>query len=151
MSTPTARLSLIIRAVAGQLSASQLVHLFNDEEAAHQRRHAAAVRRANKIDREIAKLKREMEQHCSNPHGNGRRAELIHFDLTVRLAERDRLSRAVPTLDDALLDQLADDYDAADARKNDQAEPAHITLPDDADPAAVAETIKAALDRGVSG
>lgn len=96
---------------------AKVIDLVMTGHAIVQRRKNAAVRRANRIDKAIANLKREMIDHCRNPHGNGRHAELIRFDLAVLLAERDRLSRAVPTLDDELLEQLADDYDAADARK----------------------------------
>lgn len=169
MNIPEIEPSLIARAFAGQISAEQFVQILRGQVAVRQRRHAAAVRRANRIDKQIVNLKREMEDHCRGT-GHARRAELIHFDLTVLLAERDRLSRAVPTLDDELLEQLADDYDAADARKaaakaqgsaTEEADPAaaaeptgtpvHIHLPDDADPAAFIEAVKAELGDEVKG
>lgn len=156
MSIPDIDPSLIVRAIAGQLSVEQFVQILKGEGAAHQRRHAAAVRRASRIDNQIVNLKREMIDYCRNPNGHTRHAELIRFDLTVLLAERDRLSHAVPTLDDELLEQLADDYDAADARKaaakaqgpataEPTEAPTHIHLPDDADPSAVAEAVGSAL------
>ncbi len=150
----------------GEVPQAELLGLLKTGYAHSARRTDAARRRVVEINTELTGLRERLEM-LRRAYGSLMTApapvviELAQLDFAtkVRVAELDRLLRLTPGLHNEVLDALVSAYAEADAEQaattgsaeHAQPEPINITLPVDADLAAVAETIKAALDRGVSG
>lgn len=134
---------------AGPIGLKELEAICDDQSPLGARRKAAALRKARELNAGILELRAALANKSAAF------APALAALLQSLEASRDRLSRAIPSIELVLLDDVADMYEAEDVAKTSNVEPdckpVHIHLPNEADPATAVEAVASALGDGVKG